>query len=40
MRGDGRGLGIGETSCEVDRDEKEVDIVGHADGDDVDEPKV
>ena len=27
-------LGIREASCEVERDEKEVDSVGHAEGDD------
>ena len=37
MRRDGRGLGVGETSCEVERDEKEVDGVGHAEDDEVDE---
>ena len=40
MRGDGGGLVIGEASCEAERDEKEVDGVGHAEGDDVDELKV
>ena len=34
------GLGVFEASCEVERDEKEVDGVGHAEGDEVDELKV
>ena len=29
-------MGVGETSCEVERDEKEVDGVGHAEDDEVD----
>ena len=33
-------VGIGEASCEVERDEKEVDGVEHADGDEVDELQV
>ena len=33
------GLGIGETNCEAERDEKEEDGEGHAEGDDVDELK-
>ena len=40
MRRGGGGLGIGEASCEVERDEKEVDGIGHAEGDEVDELKV
>ena len=40
MRGDGRGFGVGEASCEVERDEKEVDGVRHADGDEVDDLEV
>ena len=40
MRRDGGGLGVGGASCEVERDEKEVDGVGHAEGDEVDELKV
>ena len=40
MRRDGGGWGVGEASCEVERGEKEVDGVGHAEGDEVDEPKV
>ena len=40
MRGDGGGLGVGEASCEVERDEKEVDGVGHAEGDEVDDLEV
>ena len=40
MRGDGGGLGVGEASCEVKRDEKEVDGVGYAEGDEVDEIQV
>ena len=35
----GEGWG-GEASCEVERDEKEVDGVGHAEGNEVDELKV
>ena len=35
MRRDGEGLGVGETSCE-----KEVDGVGHAEGDEVNELKL
>ena len=31
------GLGLGEASCEVERDEKEVNGAGHAEGDEVDE---
>ena len=34
------GLGIGKASCEADRDEKEVDGVGHAEGDEVNDLKV
>ena len=34
------GLGIGEASCGVARDEKEVDGVEHAEGYEVDELKV
>ena len=37
VRGDGGELGIGEASCDAEREEKEVDDVGHADGDDMDE---
>ena len=37
VRGDGGELDVGEASCEAERDEKEVDVVGHAEGDDVDE---
>ena len=33
-------LGVGEASCEAERDEKDVDGVGHAEGDDVDELKL
>ena len=33
-------VGIGEASREAERDEKEVDGVGHAESDDVDEVKV
>ena len=40
MRRDGEGLGIREARCVVERDEKEVDGVGHAEGDEVDELKV
>ena len=40
MRGGGEGLGVGVASCEVKRDEKEVDGVGHDEGDEVDEIKV
>ena len=40
MRRGGRGLGVGEARCEVERDEKKVDDVGHAEGDEVDELKV
>ena len=40
MRRDGGGLGVGEASCEVERDEKEVDGVGHAADDELDELKV
>ena len=40
MRRGGGGLRVGEASCEVERDEKEVDGVGHAEGDEVDELKV
>ena len=36
----GEGLGVGEASCEVERNKKEVDGVGHAEGDEVDELKV
>ena len=31
MRRDGGGFEVGEASCEVERNEKEVDGVGHAD---------
>ena len=40
MRRDGGRVGVGEASCEVERDEKEVDGVGHAEGDGVDELQV
>ena len=40
MRRDGGGLGVGEASCEVERDKKEVDGVGHAEGGEMDELKV
>ena len=40
MRRGGGGLGVGEASCEVERFEKEVDGVGHAEGDEVNELKV
>ena len=40
MRRGGGGLGVEEASCEVERDEKEVDDVRHAEGDEVDELKV
>ena len=40
MKRDGGGLGVGEASYEVERDEKEVDVVGHAEGDEVDELNV
>ena len=33
-------VGVGEASCEAQRDEKDVDGVGHAEDDDVDEIKV
>ena len=33
-------IGVGEASCEVERDEKEVHGVGHAEGDEVDKLKV
>ena len=36
VRGDGGGTGVGEASCKLERDEKEVDGVRHADGDEVD----
>ena len=36
VRGDGGWLGVGEASCEVERDEKEVNGAGHAEGDEVD----
>ena len=32
-------VGVAEASCEVERDEKEVDGVGHAEGEEVDELK-
>ena len=34
------GLGVREASCEIEQDEKKVDGVGHAEGDEVDELKV
>ena len=34
------GFGVGEASCEVEQDKKEVDGVGHAEGDEVDELQV
>ena len=40
MRGDRGRVGDKKASCEAERDEKEVDGVGHAEGDDVDEFKV
>ena len=40
MRRDGGGLGVREASCEVERDEKEVDGVGNAECDEVDELKM
>ena len=40
MRGDRRGLRVGEASCEVEQDEKEVNGVGHAEGDEVDDLEV
>ena len=40
MTRDGGGLEVGEASCEVERDEKEVDGVGYAEGDEVDELKL
>ena len=40
MRRDRGGLGIGEASCEIERDEKAVDVVGHAEGDEMNEFKV
>ena len=40
VRGDGGRLEIVEASCEAEQDEKEVDGVEHAEGDDVDEFKV
>ena len=33
-------VGVGETSCEVEGDEKEVNAVGHAEGDEVDDLEV
>ena len=33
-------VGVGEANCEVERDEKEVDGVGHAEGDEVDDLEV
>ena len=33
-------VGMGEASCDAEQDKKEVDGVGHAEGDDVDELKV
>ena len=35
----GKGWGVAEASCETERDEKEVDGVGHAEGDDANERK-
>ena len=32
-------LGVGEASCETELDDKEVDDVGYAEGDDMDELK-
>ena len=40
MRGDGVWLEVGEASCEVERDEKEVNGVEHAEGDEVDDLEV
>ena len=40
VRGDGGGLGVGEASYEVERDEKELDGVGHAEGDEVNDLEV
>ena len=40
MKGDGGGLGVGEASCVVERDEKEVSSVGQAEGDEVDDLEV
>ena len=40
MTGDEKELGIGEASCEAERNEKEVNGVGHAECVDVDEFKV
>ena len=40
MRRGGGGLGVGETICEVQLDEKEMEGIGHAEGDEVDELKV
>ena len=40
VRGDGGGLRVWEASCELERDEKEVDGVGHAEGDEVNDLEV
>ena len=40
VRGDGTGLEVGEVRCEVERDEKEVDGIGHDEGDGVDDLEV
>ena len=40
VRGGGGGLGVGEASCEAERDTKEVDGVGYAKGDEVDDLEV
>ena len=40
VRRDGGGLGVEKTSYAVQQAEKEVDGVGHAEGDEVDELKV
>ena len=40
VRGDGGRFGVWKASCVVERDEKEVKSVGHADGDEVDDLEV
>ena len=40
VRGDGERLWVWKASCVVERDEKEVDSVGHAEGDEVDDLEV
>ena len=36
----GEGQGVEEASCDEERDEKDVDGVGHAEGDEVDDLEV